>query len=157
MKPTFREIVIKVHALHSRGVGYPEIAKKLKIAHSEEVVGLVRAGEKILAVESCNLTQAEWDLMRALVRAEIRAIETATWLPKTAAVDRAAGKYSGWCFATANKRLRMARDGEAGPHKHRIGLVYLSDRKPASIHLTAAGWAFAWEAGLILENWKVPA
>lgn len=154
MKPTFRETCIRAHDLYNKNVGFPEIAKRLKLPMVEQAYGLVKAGEKIVAAESYRLTDNEMLVMRALVRAEIRAIETDKWPPKTKDVDFAAGKRSGWCAKIIEPRLRMAHEGE--PSGNRIGLLYVG-KSTRAIWLTPPGWAFAWDAGLILENWKVPA
>lgn len=154
MKRSFRETCIAAHSLFNKNVGFAEIARRLKLPMVEQAYGLVRAGEKIVTAESYRLTESEMFVMRALVRAEIRAIETDKWPPKTKDVDFAAGKRSGWCAKVVEARLRMEREDE--PRGKRLGLLYLAPATRA-IWLTAPGWAFAWDAGLILENWKVPA
>jgi hypothetical protein len=161
MKRAFRETVIEAHRLHAKNLSFPEIAKKLKLDHVEQIYGFVKAGELIVKAESYRLTDNEMAVMGALVTAEIRAIETDSWPPKTSSINFALKKGSGWCSTVINKRLRMAYDDEAGPHEHRLNLVFhvpISARGTAgSVWMTAAGWAFAWEVGLILANWKVPA
>jgi hypothetical protein len=158
MKPEFHARALKAHRLHRKGIGFPQIGGKLRLADANAAAALVRLGDKIAEAENFRLTSSEHLLLKTLARIETRNMELDTIAPKTSQIDRAAGKPSGWCSKIADVRLRMIRDYEIEPGRlrDRLNLVYHS-KLNGSIWLTGAGWTLCWEAGFVLQNWKVPA
>lgn len=157
MKPEFHARALKAHRLHLKGIGFPQIGGKLRLADANAAAALVRAGDKIAEAEGFCLTHNERLALKTLARVETRNIELDTIAPKTRQIDFAAGKRSGWCAKVVDERLRMLRDFEdADPQpRDRLNLVWHSATNN-SIWLTGAGWALVWEAGFVLRNWKVP-
>ena len=144
MNPQFREKALKANRLAWKNITGHELAKRMKLKDAAEANHLVAIGERIMRAEEAQLSDAEFLVMKTLVRLEARRIDRGEISSaKSKAVDHAAGKPVGWCARIVTKRLREV-----------LGYVYHSVN--GYIWLTQAGWAFCWAAKLIKPNWRVP-
>lgn len=135
------ELARKALRLHRKNITGDELAHKLKVGPAE-VDHLLSVATLIERAEGYQLTQKEADVLKAIARVVARNVMLGRYYTKTGDVDFAGGFRRGTC---AKHIVALGV----------IGLVemILADR----ITLTRAGWAFAWETGLIKQNWTVPA
>jgi hypothetical protein len=157
MTPASRILALKAYRLTLKNITGKELAKRLGV-DSADLAGMhAIRGRMIVAAEGQRLTENEHLVMKTLARLEARRVALGHGTVTTPRVDRAAGKRSGWCAYTVDKRLRMARlpeEEEEDASYRFLGLVRHSTN--GHIWLTLRGWAFVWEARLIKPNWKVP-
>lgn len=147
MKTSLRERALRAHRLLKKNITGEALAARMKVADGYEAHHLAHIGGRIIETEGWELTDAEWLLMKTLARVEARRIERGDGTPKCKDIDWAAGKHTGWCRHTVEKRLR---------HEARIGFVHYMPN--GEIWLTPTGWAFVWATRLIRKpSWRVPA
>jgi hypothetical protein len=154
MTPAMRELALKAYRLAQKHITGKELAKRLGVDSAAIANDHVLRGSRIVAAEALRLTENEQLVMKTLARLEARRVDVVSGSVTTPRVDWAAGKRSGWCAYTVNKRLREARGDEKDECLYFLGLVHHSIN--GHIWLTRTGWAFVWAAGLIKPNWKVP-
>lgn len=135
------ELARKALRLTRKGVIGDELAARLK-ADPDSAARLAAIGVMIEYAEGSQLSGKQADVMKVIARVIARNVMLGRDYAKSGDVDFAGGFRRGTC---TKQLVALAA----------LGLVemVLLDR----ITLTRAGWAFAWETGLIKNNWTVPA
>lgn len=142
MTPDLRSRALKARHLARQKIIGEELAARLKCPLSNALY-LLDIGALIEQAEASRLSKRERDVFKVICRVAARNVMQGTADAKIADVDFAAGKRrTGWCGKSLTG-LTIA------------GLVVSTN--PGRLRLTNAGWAFAWESGLIKSNWRVPA
>lgn len=139
-KPDLRARALKAYRLFSKNITGEELAARLKLS-VEAAIDLAQVGALIVRAEDMRLTQPQWDVLKVIARAIARNVMLGRDWAKTSDVDFAGGKRSGWCM----KRV---------PALVAAGLIVMP--QPMRLTLSRAGWAYVFEAKLILSNWRVP-
>lgn len=161
MKPDLRKRALQAHRLLLKHVTGFELAARLKIGNEGgdadiRARDLADIGSNIAAAEACDLTQLEWDAMKAIARVSARRVERGDDLRILARdVDHVVGKPTGWCWRIVIKRLSVDSVDSAPFNRDRLGFLEIipSERR---LWLTASGWAYVWAAKLVKSNWRVP-
>jgi hypothetical protein len=155
MTPEFRERALKAYRLSRKGLKGKAIAQKLKLANAAEGNDLAQHGFLIARDERERLSEPELLLLSLLASEDheqhyeggiSRSIQTKT-------IDWRARKARGWCFRTANRRLRSPTLDERYDHdKILFGFVDLSHN--GYIYLTPAGRALVHAITNAVEYFK---
>jgi hypothetical protein len=159
MKPDLRQRALKAYRLSLKNITGEELAARMKCGR-ENASLLVNVGALISVAEAQRLTEREWQAMKAIARTVARFTMLVSDSVLLSDVDFAAGRRRGWCRRAIEKRL-ITKPNTHAPGWRPLcrrgeGLGLLELYNPYRVRLTAAGWAFVWEAGLIKPNWKVP-
>lgn len=136
-RPEFKAMARKAakSPLHGK-----ELADEFGVT-TAEAHQLAAVGHGFLSIETCELTESERRLMRAIAAVRRRLLyEGISRTPESKEVAWFARKGAGWPAATARKRLFVDRyDPETRRTERGLGFVEVSGN--GYISLTPAGWA----------------